>query len=214
MKKNNKYDWLFFSQSYLNIARLACEELIEKKHGKLGLRSRWEYHLEELIVPILYNVKHGIEIFIKTISIIIDGKHDEGHNIKELFEKLKEKIKVLKSQSSQEKGFIITQEMIENFPKNLDKIEGIVNEFYSVEMLIKKLENNFEVYDKKNDIFRYPDNKANIKIEWCAVLSKFQKKEILELRDKIENLYQLFNETGDIIAILQKIYEQNNKENK
>ena len=92
MNQNNKDAWLYFSQSYLQIAKLACQELIESKHNKHDDNIFWEYHIEDLIIPIIYNAKHGIEIFIKTINLIIDNKYDEGHNIHKLFDGLKQKI--------------------------------------------------------------------------------------------------------------------------
>ncbi len=206
MGKNNQCDdWLYFSQSYLQMAKLACQEIIEPKHNKRdGVKSFWSYYPKDLIIPILYNVKHGIEIFVKTISLIIDEEYDEGHNIKELFGKLKRKFKKVKLQPCKKGGNVITSETIDDFPKKLKEIEKLVNEFYFVEILREKLDKNFVIHDKQNDIFRYPDNKASVKINWEVVLPKFNEKDIQSLKNKIDKLYELFNETGYIITILQK----------
>lgn len=200
------YDWLYFSQNYLKIAKLGCQELIEPKHSKRGgTKNPWRYNIEELIVPILYNTNHGIEIFIKTISLIIDGKYDEGHNIKELFAKLKRKINKLKLKPCKKNGDEITQEMIDDFPGNIKKIEKLINNFYSAEILSEKLGKNFVICDKQNDIFRYPENKASIKINWAEVLPEFEEEGIIKkLEKEIDELYKLFDETGYIIETLKR----------
>ena len=204
MNQNNKDAWLYFSQSYLQIAKLACQELIESKHNKHDDNIFWEYHIEDLIIPIIYNAKHGIEIFIKTINLIIDNKYDEGHNIHKLFDGLKQKIEKLDLKPCAIGGDKITQKMINNFPKHIDETEKLVKEFYEVHLLKPKIKDNFVMYDIKNDIFRYPENKASIQINWGEVWPRFNIDEIKKLKAKIEKLHDLLNNVGYFITILLK----------
>lgn len=204
MNKNNKNAWLYFSQSYLQIAKLACQELIEPKHNKHDDNVSWKYHIEDLIIPAIYNTKHGIEIFIKTINLIIDNTYNEGHDIHKLFDELKQKIKKLNLKPHTVGDDKITQKMIDNFPKHIDEIEQLVKEFYEVHLLKTKIKDDFVVYDVKNDIFRYPENKASIQINWEEVLFRFNIDEVKELKMKIEKLYDLLDNIGYFITILLK----------
>ena len=63
--------------------------------------------------------------------------------------------------------------MINNFPKHIDETEKLVKEFYEVHLLKPKIKDNFVMYDIKNDIFRYPENKASIQINWGEVWPRF-----------------------------------------
>lgn len=207
MSKNNENNWLYFSQSYLQIAKISCCELINSKHNKQNEnKGFWTYHIEDLIIPIIYNIKHGIEVFIKTISFIIDKQHDNGHDIYGLFKKLKKKIQKLDLKPCSINGDIITQKMIDDFPNDIEKIEKIIKYFYEVEFLKNKIKGNLSVYDTQNDIFRYPENKATaqIKINWEEVLSSFDINEVKKIKMKIEELYVLFNNIGYFITILLK----------
>ncbi|MCX6731561.1 MAG: hypothetical protein NTX55_01060 [Candidatus Parcubacteria bacterium] len=205
MNKDNNDDWLFFSQSYLQIAKLACQELIEPKHNKRDNDNTfWKYCVEDLIIPIIYNTKHGIEIFIKTINLIINNKYDEGHDIHKLFDGLKQKIEKLNLRPRTIGDDKITQEMIDDFPKHVDETEQLVKEFYEVRLLKPRIKDDFVVCDVKNDIFRYPENKALVRINWREVWSRFNIDEIKELKIKVEKLYDLLNDIGYFITILLK----------
>ena len=95
--QGRKYDWVIFAQSYFLIARLACQELLskeDKKHSKNDIFDS-PYQPADLYVPILFNIKHGIEVFIKTLSIFAYSEYEEGHDIKILFSNAKEKISKL-----------------------------------------------------------------------------------------------------------------------
>jgi len=205
MNKDKNDDWIYFSQSYLQIAKLACQELIGPKHNKRDNDNTfWEYHIEDLIIPIIYNTKHGIEIFIKTISLIIDNKYDEGHDIHKLFYGLKQKIKKLDLKPRAIGGDKITKEMINNFPKHIDETEQLVKEFYGVLLLKPGIKDDFVVYDVKNDIFRYPENKTLVQINWGKVLPRFNIDEVKKLKAGIEKLYDLLNDVGYFVTILLK----------
>lgn len=200
-----KDDWIIFSQSYLQIAKLACQELIEPKHNKRHNDSTfWKYHIEDLIIPIIYNIKHGIEIFIKTIGLIVDNKYEEGHDIHKLFDGLKQKIEKLNLKPHTIECDKITQKDINNFPTHVDEIEKLVKEFYEIRFLKPGIRNNFVVCDSMNDIFRYPKNKAHVHINCLEVLSSFNINKIEELRAKVEKLYELLNSVGYFIRILRK----------
>ncbi len=75
MKNNNNIiqkstiidESILFYQSYFFIAELGCQELLDGKH-KRGIHGfPLPYMRQDLIIPIIYNVKHGIEIFLKQL---------------------------------------------------------------------------------------------------------------------------------------------------
>lgn len=209
VKKESNYDWVIFSQSYLLIARLGCQELMIPKHPSTDYKDffKLEYKIHDLTVPIFYNVKHGIEIFIKTLSLFLIGEYNnKEHDLNVLFLKFKnevdKKIKLKIFKPLKNDGNEITQQDIDNLPKNLEKLKKLIYEFYAIEILKPKLNQDFTIADKQNDIFRYPDNKALIKINWQEVLDKISKEDISVIQGKIQIIYDLFNSIGYILNVL------------
>ena len=206
--KIKKYDWPIFAQSYFLIAKLACQELLserEKKYSKSG-KLDTPYQPADLYVSILFNIKHGIEVFIKTLSVFAYGEYEEGHDIKTLFSNAKEKISKLKLVPRQ-KGFYddISQDYIDASLKGLEQIEKLILYFFELDFLKQKLGDNFVINDTLNDVLRYPDNKASIRIDWGTILSaRVQISDIKEVLIKLDDLYELFNKTGYLYAVLSR----------
>ena len=214
-RKSNKNedDWRIFSYSFLLLAKLACQELLDKrtnKHSKTTEYGPPEFSLPytspDLFISILFNVKHGIEVIIKTISVFALGEYEEGHDIHILFQEVKRKISGLNLKPALDnKWDKITPEDIANLPDNLDKMESLINEFYTMDILKPKLEKNFYLRDVKNDIFRYPDNKASVQIDWGALLDgKINEVDIKNILNIIDQFYNLFGKTGYFFSVLSK----------
>ena len=203
-----KYDWAIFASSYFLIAKLACQELLserEKKHSMSG-NLNTPYQPKDLYVSILFNIKHGIEVFVKTLSVFAYGKYEKGHDIKLLFKDAEEKISKLNPKPRQ-KGFYddISQEDINASLRDLKQIEELVLYFFELGFLIQKLSNNFIINDTLNDFLRYPDSKASIRIDWGTVLSyRVQTPDIREMLTKLDDLYDLFNKTSHLHAVLSR----------
>ncbi len=212
MKKENdklkKYDWAIFAQSYFLIARLACQELLSEKkerHSK-NRKLNIPYQLADLYVSILFNIKHGIEVFVKTLSIFSYGEYEEGHDIKNLFSNAKGKISKLKF-TPRQKGFYddISQDDINASIKDLEQIEKLVLYFFKLDFLKQKLGSDFTINDTLNDVLRYPDSKASIRIDWGTILSyRVQTSDIQEILTKLDDLHDLFNKIGRLYAILSR----------
>lgn len=203
IKAKNKYDWLEFAQSFLLLARLACQELEDtqtKKHSKTTRHDQgvdFPYSETDLFIPIVFNIKHGIEVFIKTLRIISIGDYEEGHDLKDLFKDLKQVLPLSKiKQTKDGRGNEITQEDIDNMPGNIAELEGLTLKYYHCEFIRrgKKLVN---IYDKTNDIFRYPNNKAEVKIDLGLVDESI----IRSVHEDIDKMYRLFNDLGYLLEI-------------
>jgi len=206
--KIRKYDWAIFAQSYLLIARLSCQELLnpQDKRFSKDRKSYIPYTSADLFVAVLFNIKHGIEVYIKTFSVFAYGEYNQHHDIYELFTEVKRGI--LSSQLKPDDSVyydIVTQDQIDSGIKNLKKIETLVLYFYNVDLLKSKMGQCFTIKDTQNDVFRYPNNKAEIQIDWGTVLTaRVSETDIKEIFEKLEELSDLFNETGYLLARLDR----------
>ena len=177
-----EFDWVMFAQSYFYIARLACQELLDdgsKKHNRgLSNSINLPYKTANLYVAILFNIKHGIEVFIKSLGILDFGGYEEGHDIHVLFQNLKKRMETKLT------------------PKDLDQMEKLIIYFYKPNFLKRKVKDFYEIADIKNDIFRYPDNNAKIQISWELILDLFDRSDVEEIKDNLDKLLGLFNKAG------------------
>ncbi|MBI2122376.1 MAG: hypothetical protein HYT98_04635 [Candidatus Sungbacteria bacterium] len=213
MKKRNivddkfrSYSWVFFAQGYFNLAALACQKLLnseEKARSKSdGLNI--PYTPDSLFVPILFNIKHGIEIFIKTVDSFAFGEYTDGHDINDLFTELNKKIDKKRFVAPPPQFYnSITQREINNLPQKLGEIKPLISYFYYLDILRPKVGQYYKIIDTKNDVLRYPDNKAGIQIDWNTVLiSQIRKSDIEEIFKKLRKLSELFNDVACDVARL------------
>lgn len=177
-----EFDWIMFAQSYFYIARLACQELLddrsEKHNRSLSDSINLSYKTANLYVAILFNIKHGIEVFIKSLGILDFGEYEEGHDIHVLFQNLKKRMETKLSSG------------------DLDEMEKLIIYFYKPNFLKRKVKDFYEIADIKNDIFRYPDNNAKIQISWELILDLFDESDVKEIKDNLDKLLGLFNKAG------------------
>lgn len=149
-KEIQKIEWFSFAESYLSIARLTCEEIIEPKHKKNYCNEESDelskQNFVTYYIPIIYNLRHGIELFIKGILVSlnidfrIEIKRRDWHNIKKLFmllEKKKNKI----NQLFEMEEYTKLSDMVNKYKKFIDWRDEDSNRV-----------------DKKNMLARHPDN--------------------------------------------------------
>jgi len=189
LKNNKDFEYLFFSRAYLILAYRGIEEVLSKvKSGNFSnpfdevKPTDWVYENNYLLIPSIYDLKHAIEIFIKTLTHFLSLKPDEKHDFKILFTKLKSKIS----------------------GKTVDELEELITRFYHNEFLIGKINNNIKIEDKMNDVFRYPDNKAKIELSFFHILPKFTENDLNKLEKDIKKLDKLFYLIGE--KILERKY--------
>lgn len=220
-----KFDWLKFAQSYLIIALLACDEMIENKYKeqfpnpkneivkKYGLKPKLidKYQIHVLFLPALYNTKHGIEVFIKTLKKILGvDKVPKDHNAVELFERLKRLVneghiqKVLvdaKKANSSDANLPAAEGDFKNIKKYIENLETLIVKYQRCDFLGVKIESDFEIEDEDNTAFRYPENSLKIQIDYEKVLLRLTKKDIEEIKKDVEALWENFNSLGYILEI-------------
>jgi hypothetical protein len=206
--RTRKYDWAIFAQSYFLIARLACQELLSSQGKRLSKNQKIDipYTPADLFVAILFNIKHGIEVYIKTLSVFAYGEYNPHHDIYELFTEVKRRILDLKLKPDNSPYYdAVTQDEIDSEINDFGEIETLVLYFYNLDLLRSKMGQCFILKDAQNDVFRYPSNKAEIQIDWGTVLTaKVSDVDIREIFEKLEKLSDLFNGIGDLLARLDR----------
>lgn len=191
-------EWNEFLDSFFQIIESACEN-----------------YKKELNVAIVYNMKHAIEIFIKTLIRIADDHSEEkikNHDLNLLFKSLVQKLKnkkiqkVIKELNDTEESLAsFTQQEIKEIEKTLDKIKQIIQYYNELEFLDKK---SISLVDLNNTAFKYPENKTQIyaKIDYFDFFFTYQL-DIEKIKEDIRNLRIHFN---SIKTILQ-VYHLNKK---
>jgi hypothetical protein len=221
MEDYKQDDWVHFSHNYLGIAILGCDEILNAKHYKNLLNvplHSYEYGHHELFIAIIFNIKHGIEVFTKTLKIILAdelNKSEKHHNIVELFKILQKEIKkhniintIIEEQkkdpTNHELNFIIRD--LDNIKERLLEVETIVKKYYKCDFLKDKLDSNlFTIEDIDNTTFKYPENSLKINIKYGEVLSKLSDSDIEEAREDAKKLYKNFNELGYVFDVYKKL---------
>lgn len=203
----SKYDWpVAFAQSYLLIAKLACQELLDKsenRHHKA--QNSFTYNISDLYVPMVFNIKHGIEVFIKSLSIFIDGTYDEKtHDIKKLFIETKPRILKILKPTKRPYYDNLTEADVAKTIEALNKIEELITDFYHLDFLKSKVGPNYKFTDVQNDFFRYPENKTGIQINWEPVLDQLSNEDIEHILGKINNLYEHFNQVNFALSVIAR----------
>lgn len=87
----------------------------------------------------------------------------------------------------------------DDFDKNVERLEKLILKYHHLEFLNKKIRNNFIIADKTNDVCRYPDNKANIDLDFENIFCQFGEKDFEEIKNDIAEFYNLFFDIGSAI---------------
>lgn len=138
---------------FLNSSKVLLEKLVENDNRQVVISNfeiTEEYYNEQtkysdfyIIIPILFNYYHGLELIIKAALEQVGKLKKDRHNMEDLIKKLKEEYK-------EDENFINC--IIEK----IDKPIQIVNKFQTDNNRI----NGFSVYEA----LRYPDNKSADKL--------------------------------------------------
>lgn len=210
-KEDEKYQWLSFAQSYLLLAREACQELLDSrtiKHSKaVGVDWHLPYQPVDLFIPIIFNIKHGIEIFLKTLCLISGKKYiGDSHDLYQLFNDLKTKIPINLSPVNDKDGNVVSEEEIRQFPDRMSTLEKLILKYHHCEILNGANKRVINIYDRLNDIFRYPDNKATVEIDFTDIDGQTIENTLVD----IDLIHTTLNRIGYMIEIYRKSVLQPN----
>lgn len=149
-----KYEWYYFSLSYLYAAQTLINRAIEEN----TVESKMQ------IIPAIYNFKHAIELSIKFLYRFIENDFGKNHDIATLHEAVLEKLQrysglrikeYVKNKNSEE----ITEEKLKKvIDEAIENLSSLVNKYYFQTPLTKILKNEqFFIEDQGNELFRYPE---------------------------------------------------------
>ena len=184
-------EWYIFVNSYLTLSEIGCEQLLQS--GKLTIKKKY------IIISTIYNLKHSLELMIKTFTRIINkntNKNDRDHDIKELFTALKRTIQK-KSRNKEKK---IKKEDIKLFNNQMISLEKIIIKYQELNFLNKHLQGCFTMHDKQNTFLRYPENSMQIRINYEKLLNKITKDNIKDLKTDIEKLIKIVPSIKKVIG--------------
>lgn len=199
-------DILLFYHPYFFLAELGCKELIDGKHGRdKSIGFPIPYTVDNLIFPIIYSVKHGTEIFYKSIVFAKDKEYllnpnpkikiNNTHDILFLYSWF-EKIIITKIKNkliNYSKSSCDIKNMDEDDVNNdLSKIKELTSYFYNNNWLSK----NSRCADKLNDICRYAKSKITKKIDYESEIENIEIVNIKIIYDKIKSLHDISSAWG------------------
>lgn len=172
-----KDDWKFIAKSYLAMAQVGAHELLEQKYltekkGTLYSVSNSAYGAKLLLVPILWCIKHAIEVMLKAHDVTFSSSFFKTHDLSVLKDIL---VKALKINSKDE---------------HFGDIVRVVDKYYKMSVFNGKLLEGQAIYDIDNDFLRYPEGSNVVFKLNLHNLQRITKEEIQELTKDI-NLINL-----------------------
>lgn len=140
--KSTKY-WGSIAKGYLELAKLGLGHFLGIETNRVflneGKKSLLSLRDGNLLIASIWNIKHGLELAIKSLRVSIDKSYQKGHDLNSLFNDLKNNIKDL---------------CIE---RDLQMMEKIVKKYYNCDFSRKTTFN-----DSQNDYFRFAEGKNGV----------------------------------------------------
>jgi len=183
-KIDQKEDWELFFLGYLSMAKLGCDEM---------LKENSDYNIEDLYISTIYNFKHSIEIFLKTMIVVLEErkivKQEEKHDQLDVFKGFiqiitKNKKDIIDTIDKVKENDEIW-EMIKFETGKMDnltnKVLELIKKYQTMSFLKEKIGQDYSIEDSVNDVFRYPQNKMKIDLNYKDIIKKIDKKDITML---------------------------------
>lgn len=192
---------LYYAQAYLQFAKLGCQELLDPQHNSTEEIPNWEMRYNpQIVYPIIYNAKHGIECFLKMLQELAGQPYDTVHHLHRLFAAVRTIIESGDWIPVEDKGDEIDQNEIDNLPNVLQEIEDLVDYFYNNRIVAEKI-GIPDIPDPKNELFRYPIMQNGTTFDHDAFMSSLTEDDIAELKTKFTTLYARLNDMGYFLAV-------------
>lgn len=95
---------MLFTKSYLSLARIGLEELENEKYiRKIQFEYDYCYKNKLLLIPVLYNIQHAIELIVKSLGVSIDKTYLFTHNKEDLIQYFKDTMPKIDKKNKVEK---------------------------------------------------------------------------------------------------------------
>ena len=167
--------WFRYFEAYLELAYIGLLQLEQKKYPpENGFKESNIYGDQCLLIPIIWCLKHSIELLFKSLNIRIANEFSLVHDNTQLCDELKNAFSKLKIKDS---------ELLKEFINLSDK-------YFKLKFWHSFVISSGDVYDDMNDIFRYPESRVNFSLA-IKDLHKVTKENLSELKADIGRLDKL-----------------------
>ena len=184
--KLTKYDWYIYAISYLKMAEIGIEELKNRNYVKRGFDEIFFYENKWLLIPIIWNLKHAMELVVKTLGITIDKQYIREHDLAMLSDDLNQLLKKIGIEK----------------PDKIEELAMIILKYYKCEFWDKKLVKAGSVSDISNDIFRFPESKEFFKSDMLQILKDIPFNDELGYSRETEELSEDIKKLGSLFGII------------
>lgn len=169
-------DWYKYCQAYLHLAQVGILELkYEVYRNRFTLFQQEDIYVDKtLLIPVIWCLKHAIELLLKALTTRITQEFSTTHNNSELYKEVKQAFSILKIRDS----------------KLLEELIVLSDEYYKLNFWSAFPKQNSDVSDNLNDVFRYPESRVDFSLD-VSKLHEVTGKNILELEDDIKEFYRL-----------------------
>lgn len=152
--KKEIYQWGLFAEAYFASAIFYLKHLESTQNDDCKFKHLISSRAK---IVILYNAKHGLELFLKFLHLIFDGSSGKTHDFDWIFKKIDGKVKAINSVQIIEiakKLSTSKEEVMKFFTVMNEEIKGIVKKYQNFPPAIIATKN---IIDKENVFFKYPD---------------------------------------------------------
>ena len=146
------YEWYEYSYSYMVTAKYLAEKVKQLENDDAPSKIEAKCFLR----PLLFNLRHSIELFLKFLSLITGKQLEQTHDISSLFAYLGKAYNEIDRDSleSASKAFDLPIEAIEGgISFTITEIETIVDKYRHFLFLT---DGKVKIDDEKNELCRYP----------------------------------------------------------
>jgi len=186
-------NWYKYCQAYLQLARIGLLELKNETYREnFDMFQQNNIYTDKiLLVPIIWSLKHAIELLLKALTSRITKEFSATHENPELHDEIKRAFSSLKI----------------NDPELLEELISLSDKYYKLKFWNSFSKSNSDISDDLNDIFRYPESKVNFSLG-IEKLHEITEENQLELENDIKRLHKL------LLKLHGKITEAKIRKNK
>lgn len=225
-KKNNSHkkasidEWIVFSWSYLQLAEIGCEYWIIKSGDLKNFHKKYPGFSKQAnadsFLPIIFNIKHSLELFLKRILASFDKDIEYVHDIKDLstilksikWTEIRTCINRTKKKSPNNILIIEAKEICDvrgKLEKQTSDLIGIIDKYYHLKHAMKLIGNDFILSDTENTVFKYPENNFLFSFDYANFVNKISGESFREIDKDIKILKECYSDIGYITRIYKKI---------
>lgn len=187
-QSNQHSKWALFPDLYLATALELCDGILKRNIGKeynfLSSMDVTDYEPDpndyDFVFPLIYNFKHGIELYIKALGIIDYNEYLYEHDFEKLFQECKKRSRKT-----------VNQKIIDELYKN---VWGIIKKYYYGRYIPPKAKSR--IADKMNTAEKYPEDRKTYKIpyiiDWGSI--EIIKKIVEDIQRDIQEIQKEFSQ--------------------